>query len=138
MNFCCLKLLRSSNPRDPGADRSPDSAESTRYSAARRPPGPTRTRQGALHTPPNYGFNLLCLTPSSPRAMASTRGLAMAEPSAGRVAVDVMATLNHFTELTTGTTATGGMLGVDVRSCVAIVFMLEADAVAPRPSRHSA
>ena len=62
----------------------------------------------------------------------------MAEPSAGRVAVEVIATLNHFTELATGTTATGGMLGVDVRSRVAILFMLEADAVAPRPSRHSA
>ena len=78
------------------------------------------------------------LTPFPCRAMASTRGLAMAEPSAGRVAVEVIATLNHFTQLATGTTSTGGMLGVDVRSRVAIVFMLEADAVAPRPSRHSA
>ena len=62
----------------------------------------------------------------------------MAEPSAGRVAVEVIATLNHFTELAIGTTATDGMLGVDVLSRLAIVCMLEADAVAPRPSRHSA
>ena len=62
----------------------------------------------------------------------------MAEPSAGRVAVEVIVTLKRCTELATGTAATGGMLGVDVRCRVAIVFMLEADAVAPRPSRHSA
>ena len=62
----------------------------------------------------------------------------MAEPSAGRVSVEVIVTLNRCTELATGTTATGGTLGVDVRCRVAILFMLEADAVAPRPSRHSA
>ena len=77
------------------------------------------------------------LTPFPHRAMASTRGLAMAEPSAGRVAVEVIVTLNHCTELATGTTATGGMLGVDVRCRVAIVVMLKADAVAPCASRHS-
>ena len=77
------------------------------------------------------------LTPFPSRAMASTRGLAMAEPSAGRVAVEVIVTLNHCTELATGTTATGGMLGVDVRCRVAIVVMLKADAVAPCASRHS-
>ena len=77
------------------------------------------------------------LTPFPGRAMASTRGLAMAEPSAGRVAVEVIVTLNHCTELATGTTATGGMLGVDVRCRVAIVVMLKADAVAPCASRHS-
>jgi len=61
----------------------------------------------------------------------------MAEPSAGRVAVEVIVTLNHCTELVTGTTATGGMLGVDARCRVAIVVMLKADAVAPCASRHS-
>jgi hypothetical protein len=80
--------------------------------------------------------------PTPGHAMGSTRGLAMAEivaePSAGRVSVEVIVTLNHCTELATGTAATGGMLGVDVRCRVAIGFMLEADAVAPRPSRHSA
>jgi hypothetical protein len=76
------------------------------------------------------------LAPFPPRAMASTRGLAMAEPSAGRVAVEVIVTLNHLTELATGTTATGGILGV-VRCRVAIVVMLKADAVAPCASRHS-
>jgi hypothetical protein len=60
-----------------------------------------------------------------------------AEPSAGRVVVEVKVTLEHFTELATGTTATGGKRGVDVRSHVAIVFMMEADAVAPFASRHS-
>ena len=44
------------------------------------------------------------LTPYPCRAMASTRGLAMAEPSAGRVAVEVIVTLNRCTELATGTT----------------------------------
>ena len=62
----------------------------------------------------------------------------MAEPSAGRVAVEVIVTLNHCTELTTGTPATGGKRGFDVRSRVAIVFRMEPHAVAPRPSRHSA
>jgi hypothetical protein len=79
----------------------------------------------------------LTLTPFPHRAMASTRGLAMAELSAGRVSVEVIVTLNHCTQLATVTTATSGMLGVDVRCRVAIVFMLEADAVAPCPSRHS-
>jgi hypothetical protein len=46
----------------------------------------------------------------------------MAEPSAGSVAVEVIVTFNHCTELATGTTATGGMLGVDVRCRVAIVL----------------
>ena len=55
----------------------------------------------------------------------------MAEPSAGRVAVEVIVTLNRCTELATGTTATSGMLGVDVRCRVAIDVMLKADAVAP-------
>jgi hypothetical protein len=31
-----------------------------------------------------------------------------AEPSAGRVVVEVIVSLNHFTELATGATATGG------------------------------
>ena len=79
----------------------------------------------------------IVLTPFPCRGMASTRGLAMAEPSAGRVAVEVIVTLHHYTEMATGTTATGGMLGVDVRCRVAIAFMLEADAVAPCASRHS-
>ena len=61
----------------------------------------------------------------------------MAEPSAGRVSVKVIVTLNRCTQLATVTTATGGMLGVDVRCRVAIVVMLKADAVAPRASRHS-
>ena len=51
-----------------------------------------------------------------------------AEPSAGRVSVEVIATLNHCTELTTGTPATGGKRGFDVRSRVAIDFMLDIDA----------
>jgi hypothetical protein len=41
------------------------------------------------------------------------------------------------TQLATVTTATGGMLAVDVRCRVAIFFMLEADAMAPCASRHS-
>jgi hypothetical protein len=45
--------------------------------------------------------------------------------------------LGNFTELATGTTATGGKRGFDVQSRVAIVFMMEADAVAPCASRHS-
>jgi hypothetical protein len=69
--------------------------------------------------------------------MASTRGLAMAEPSAGRVSVEVIVTLNCCTQLATVTTATGGMLGVDVRCRVAIVVMLKADAMASCASRHS-
>ena len=52
----------------------------------------------------------------------------MAEPSAGRVSVEVIVTLNHCTELTTGTPATGGKRGFDVRSRVAIDFMLDIDA----------
>ena len=52
----------------------------------------------------------------------------MAEPSAGRVSVEVIATLNHCTELTTGTPATGGKRGFDVRCRVAIDFMLDIDA----------
>ena len=75
------------------------------------------------------------LYPSRP--MASTRGLAMAEPSAGRVSVEVIVTLNRCTQLATVIPATSGMLGVDVRCRVAIVVMLKADAVAPCASRHS-
>jgi hypothetical protein len=77
------------------------------------------------------------LTPFPSRPMASTQGLAMAEASAGRVSVKVIVTLNRCTQLATVTTATGGMLGVDVRCRVAIVVMLKADAVAPCASRHS-
>ena len=51
-----------------------------------------------------------------------------AEPSAGRVSVEVIVTLNHCTELTAGTPATGGKRGFDVRCRVAIDFMLDIDA----------
>ena len=68
------------------------------------------------------------LPPPPPRRMAATALGRDAEPSAGRVSVEVIVTLNHCTELTTGTPATGGKRGFDVRCRVAIDFMLDIDA----------
>ena len=52
--------------------------------------------------------------------MAAARLLAMADPPGGRMSVEVILTLNRFTELTTGTHVTVGRRGFDVRSRVAI------------------
>jgi hypothetical protein len=100
----------------------------------------TRPADGSAIARPRVDAMARCgkgVNPFPPRRMAASALGRDAEPSAGRVVVEVIVTLNHFTELAIGTTATGGKRGFDVRSRVVIDFMMKADAVAPCASRHS-
>ena len=92
----------------------------------------------ALHATEFFKILIQYLAPYPGRAMASTRGLAVAEPSAGRVAVEVIVTLNRFTELPTGTKHTNvtvGRRGFDVRSRVTINFLKDSHDLACRSWR---
>ena len=57
------------------------------------------------------------------------------EPSDGRVAVEVIVTLNRLTELTTGTHLTVDKHGFDVRSRVTINFLKDSHDLASRSWR---